>query len=52
VIRTVEIAGVPPIAAKDKEGKANVPWKERKRRLRLPTDWNPDTQKCRCWESG
>jgi hypothetical protein len=35
----------PRIAAKDKgKGKANVPWKERKRRLRLPTDRNPDSQ--------
>jgi hypothetical protein len=35
----------PRNAAKDKgKGKANVPWKERKKRLRLPTDRNPDSQ--------
>jgi hypothetical protein len=35
----------PRIAAKDKgKGKANVPWKERQKRLRLPTVRNPDSQ--------
>jgi hypothetical protein len=35
----------PHIAAKDKgKGKANVPWKERKKRLRLPSNRNPDSQ--------
>jgi hypothetical protein len=35
----------PRIAAKDKgKGKANVPWKERKKRLRLPIDRNPEDQ--------
>jgi midasin (ATPase involved in ribosome maturation) len=35
----------PRIAAKDKEKeKANVPWKERKKKLRLPTDLNLDNQ--------
>jgi hypothetical protein len=35
----------PRIAAKDKgKGKANVTWKERQNSLRLPTDWNTDSQ--------
>jgi hypothetical protein len=35
----------PHISAKDKgKGKANVPWKERKKTLMLPTDRNPDSQ--------
>jgi hypothetical protein len=35
----------PRIAVKDKgKGKANVPWKERKKRLRLPNDRNPSSQ--------